>query len=250
MRNGLTVLLGIILVALTYEVLPEWVTETQQKLLLMGFICVSLFFVGRNSIATPAFSTGGFWLQVLSGVLVLGALDIALYEIFPTAPLFHTPEGYGHLAAYFVLAFIWAVVAANNTGFNRFMLFVTLGVVFALIGPRTDMLLDPDGRLLAKLNLNRGPSPTVNATISNACPGLKKTVPLGNTPVDINPDARCAPDIWHDGKCIFLRRAAWTGDNRTYGPHCGGSLPKDTEWAWSADQPFEAAVALSPPRYN
>ncbi|HVV14883.1 MAG TPA: hypothetical protein VHD55_00520 [Candidatus Paceibacterota bacterium] len=69
------------------------------------------------------------------------------------------------------------------------------------------------------------------------------------TPTNFNPGGMCAPDLWHDGHCIIVQRAAWTGDTTPY-EVCGGSLPNDAEWAWSADTPFILGVALSPPRYN
>jgi hypothetical protein len=81
------------------------------------------------------------------------------------------------------------------------------------------------------------------------CPGLKQTVLFGYTPIRINPNAQCAPDLWFDGHCINVQRARWTNDTTVY-HNCGGPLPNDVEFAWSAGAPFEGAVELSPPRYR
>ena len=84
---------------------------------------------------------------------------------------------------------------------------------------------------------------------ASVCLRPQHSVPFGRQPVRINPEGRCAPDLWHDGHCLYVQRAAWTNDGHIY-RHCGGALPKDVEWAWSADEPFTGAVALSPPRYG
>ncbi len=91
--------------------------------------------------------------RVATVLSAFAALNIALYLIDPTAPLYNTPEGYGHLAFYVVLAIIAAMIDANLEGKAKFVAFVMLFITFALIGPRTGMLLSPDGRLWTKLHL-------------------------------------------------------------------------------------------------
>jgi hypothetical protein len=80
--------------------------------------------------------------------------------------------------------------------------------------------------------------------------GVKTLVMFGPTPLRINPNGQYAPDIWHEDGCLYLQRAAWTGDNKIYGPLCSGRLPNDVEWAWSSGASFTGAVALQPPRYR
>lgn len=90
----------------------------------------------------------------------------------------------------------------------------------------------------------------VAARTANGCvPQAQHSVAFGYEPVQINPEGRCGPDLWFEGHCVYVRRAPWTGDRAAY-KNCGGRLPKDVEWVWTADTPFKGAVALVPPRYN
>jgi hypothetical protein len=86
--------------------------------------------------------------------------------------------------------------------------------------------------------------------LNNGCrPTAQHSLTFGMTPVNINPEGRCGPDLWFEGHCIYVQRARWTGDQTQY-KSCGGTLPNDVELAWSADVPFTGAVALTPPRYR
>lgn len=64
--------------------------------------------------------------------------------------------------------------------------------------------------------------------------------------VPFNPAGQCAPELWHDGHCLWIRQAG----NSTPIKHCGGAMPPDVESAWSADTAFEGAYKLLPPRYT
>ena len=88
--------------------------------------------------------------------------------------------------------------------------------------------------------------------------GNSVAIALGPEPVRINPDGYCAFFLWFR-HCIFVRQA---GQNTTLGPYCppgaafmkGATLitpqrdlPRDTEWAWSAQYPFTAYIARYDP---
>ncbi len=88
------------------------------------------------------------------------------------------------------------------------------------------------------------------AAVVQACPNLKTGVRLETDPgkkVRINPDGRCAADMWHPGHCFMLLQALSTKPKKL----CPGdsSIP-DIEWVWAADEAFDAAFALAPPRYS
>jgi hypothetical protein len=89
---------------------------------------------------------------------------------------------------------------------------------------------------------------TVITNVNTACLQPKHDVVFGYEKVVFNRGGACGPDLWHDGHCLYVLRAASSGDPTKY-RHCGGTLPKDAESAWTADTPFVGAVALGPPRY-
>lgn len=97
-------------------------------------------------------------MRILTVFLTFTVLNAALYLLDPTVPLFTTPEGYGHLAFYAALFVIAAMIDANLEGKTKLVALVMLFITFALIGPRTGMLLSPDGKLWSKLHLDKLPS--------------------------------------------------------------------------------------------
>jgi hypothetical protein len=65
-------------------------------------------------------------------------------------------------------------------------------------------------------------------------------------PSPFNEAGTCAPDVWHDGHCLWIRQAG----NSKATKHCGGAMPPDVESAWSADTAFDGFVRLSPPQFT
>jgi|GEM_PF-4810211 hypothetical protein len=213
-----------------------------------------LKYISKGS-GTGAFKAGSFTLQVITSLAVAALLFAVLYPLNPTAPLFMTDEGHYHIAMYAVMIIVAVMVATNLKGFGKLSAAAIIVVVFGLLGPRTLMLYDPDGLVRAKLHLTglRGAATQVASAPPQAlvmsCTGVKKEWVFGAQPQPINPEASCAPDLWFEGHCIYVQRARWTNDHTVY-RNCGGKLPNDVEFAWSADETFVGAVALSQPRYN
>jgi hypothetical protein len=125
---------------------------------------------------TTSFKAGGFWMALLTSFLVLTTFFFLLSKIYPNAPLFQPSEGYGHIALYFLLAGLMAMVAANLKGKAWFVNFALVILMFAMIGHRTADLLDPSGKLSAKiasiLSFGGGGSRQVASVPSNPCNGV------------------------------------------------------------------------------
>ena len=83
------------------------------------------------------------------------------------------------------------------------------------------------------------------------CSERWKPFPVTTSPQKFNENGACKWDMDHPAGCIYIRLAAWTGNNRkTLGPFCdnGGPnnvVPKGAEWVWSASgRPFPTVVKL------
>jgi hypothetical protein len=89
----------------------------------------------------------------------------------------------------------------------------------------------------------------IQPSASSKCPGIWTALQIRTSPVQFNPNGRCAWRMVHDAGCIFVQRAGWTGDTKAYGPFCPANKntpPGDVEWVWTADALFTARVMLSP----
>lgn len=81
--------------------------------------------------------------------------------------------------------------------------------------------------------------------VAGACNVPQTTITFGIAPLRLNVEGRCGSHFWYDGHCIAMRRAAWTGDRRTYVDCGAGKLPPDAEYVWSDGSPFVGAYALT-----
>lgn len=124
---------------------PFWFT-----ILGIAILVFAIWKIGVGWVSTT-FSTGNFLMQMITSFSVMTAFFFMLSKIYPGAPLFNTSEGFGHLAWYYVLAGLVALVAANLKGKAWFINTALVVLMFALTGHETGRLLDPSGRLSAKI---------------------------------------------------------------------------------------------------
>lgn len=96
-------------------------------------------------------STGSVAAQIGISFLVLATFFYLLSKVFPNAPLFTTSEGHMHIALYFLLSGLIALVAANLKGKAWFVNTALVVLMFAMIGHHTADLLDPSGKLSTKI---------------------------------------------------------------------------------------------------
>ena len=79
-------------------------------------------------------------MQALTAFMVITLVFYVMYGMNPTAPLFTTSEGWGHIAIYYILVLTAGMVVANFSGVRAFTLGLLMFFVFAGIGERTRML--------------------------------------------------------------------------------------------------------------
>lgn len=79
------------------------------------------------------------------------------------------------------------------------------------------------------------------------CPGLMVPVTFKSTPVQINPNGQCTPDLYYEEQNVVLY-AKQAGSTKIHTVRRGEWLPSDTEYVWSAGAPLEARYMLSPRR--
>ena len=202
-----------------------------------------IFLIGFKGGGTKTFESGSFLMRVFTFFLVLAALDFALYSLNPSAPLFTTTEGHMHLAAYAVLAVIAAMIDANLGGKMKWSALAMLFVVFAIIGPRTGMLLDPDGSVAQKLHLTRSDSSYRSVAVKRQCKGVYEKHILTSSPSSMENGADC----WFNygvksGTVRFL-----TEDNQYVDVEAGREIALDrnikfVKWRAIGDQAVVHAV--------
>lgn len=169
-----------------------------------------------------SFSTGTFRMKVITSFLVLATFFYLLSKVYPNAPLFQPGEGYGHIALYFVLVGLMAMVAANLEGKALFVNLVLVAIMFAMIGHRTAELLDPSGKLsIASLNPFKSGGGQVAAT-SGACTGIPTTYtyddPWTEYPLG---DASCQKRAYVKEGCV-----RWLDSNgKPLAETCNGPMP-------------------------
>lgn len=146
--------------------------------------------------------------------------------------------------AFSLLAFTFAKTDKEKSGAT-----LVLGAIFIMLGVsqlwhyQEVIALWPFGK------------PSTNRMVELDNPQCTKTWGLVNltstTPTQINEKGFCKTRIKHPGKCIYLKRPAWTNDSAWYGPYCDkeGSTqvaPDYVEWAKSTEGSFQALVQLNP----
>jgi hypothetical protein len=154
-------------------------------------VIVGVLFIKKKGAPTINMTSGSFGMQALTGILLLLLLDYVLYQMNPSSPLFNTPEGYGHLALYFVLILVAGMVGAHYSGFKFAAGMLIVIFLFSAVGMRTKQLYDPDGRVWAKLTHDKnGSSPQAGRVVTQQCWGTPPEAPMRLTPESklINPD--------------------------------------------------------------
>jgi hypothetical protein len=155
----------------------QWIFIGVAGLLLLFGVVALLKYTFRGVGGSGTFKAGSFSSQVLTGLAVTGLLFAVLYPLNPTAPLWSTDEGHFHLLMYGLAIIVSVMIATNLKSFGKFSALVILFVVFALLGPRTLMLYDPNGVVWAKLHLPSGSSSRHTST-TPSCPGGYEPYPL------------------------------------------------------------------------
>jgi len=206
-------------------------------ILILAIVGLSYAKPGFSWVKT-SFKTGGFWMALLTSCLVLATFFYLLSKIYPNAPMFQPGEGYGHIMLYFLLAGLMALVAANLKGKAWFVNFVLVILMFAMIGHRTADLLDPSGKLSARIAsiLSFGGSSTTQVAKYGSCSvSGQVTLPAGQVS-DLNPQ-NCDIKLAYPNQCLALRRADWTGDSTWYRvcdtPGVNTAAPNNIRYAYS-----------------
>ena len=130
--------------SLALDTFSDYLTGRQINIALAAVLLLVLVSLWRGGF-TISFSSGSFLGQLATGLLLLGLLSYVLWQIKPDAPLFNTPEGWGHLALYVVLIIASLMVATHYSGFKFFLGVATVILLFSLVGHRSAQLYDPDG---------------------------------------------------------------------------------------------------------
>ncbi len=159
-------------------------------------------------------STGSVTAQIGISFLVLATFFYLLSKIYPNAPLFEPEEGYGHIAVYFLLSALIALVAANFKGKAWLVNTALVVLMFAMMGHRTADLLDPSGKLSTKIASvlpwnwgTGGRTSFASAPGRPKCSGIVQKATLNDSAaLPLNPGGNCHIEL-HEvlpGQCAYV----------------------------------------------
>jgi hypothetical protein len=200
--------------------LPVW------QWLVLAIVALLIYRNRRTLLGAPATGasvsislpkTGSVFAQIIISFAVLTTFFYLLSKIFPNAPLFNTDEGHGHLAMYYLLGALIALVAANFKGKAWFINTALIVLMFALLGHRTAELLDPSGRLFANIHLpssNSAGTQVASATNPQCPGGLSEPTLTGDRLFKVTNNA-CQVRVTTDSdlSCAFMydKRGTYVG---------------------------------------
>lgn len=232
----------IVLALLVLQWLPDWINANLVATGMIGLACAAiiLWWMGKPSFP----STGSVAMQIAISSVVVATFFYLLSKIYPDAPLFQPGEGYGHIALYFLLVGLIALVAANFKGKAWFVNTALLVLMFAMLGHRTADLLDPSGKLSATIasyipfsGHGGGSGKRVaTGTPVNECVSEQVTLRAGEVE-DINPH-NCDLKLAYPNRCLTLKRGEWTQDTTWYRNVCDipgidTAAPNNIRYAYS-----------------
>jgi hypothetical protein len=211
-------------------------------------IGILLFAISRFKFGSVTLTPNITFMRILISFLVLAAFFLLLWQKYPNAPLFNTAEGYAHIAWYFALAALLYMVNHYLEGKPWFTYLVLVIIMFAMLGPRTALLLDPSGGLLRNFDpsawLRRSaPTTVVNVVTRDRCAGVYERMTLTTTPTPI-------PNCWFDYSVIrgtiILHKEDGTPQTVRAGQTVG--VDRDAKYlSWeSVGSPAEVHAAFCP----